>query len=394
MRIGVFLKELPQSAGGAFTLQETILRDLMNARSKHEFIIFYPGLNNFILNSTIQSIPLDTVIDNKIYHKTLLQAVHEYEIDIVWFVSLCFENIDIPFIVPVWDLHHRLQPYFPEVSTTGWDWDSRESFYRYVLPRATYVITGTKAGGDEIAKFYNIPYERIKKIPHPTPSFALEYFKLTHTEAFKVDSNLTSKYSGIFSNNREFLLYPAQFWPHKNHISILLALKILKEQHALNFSVVFTGSDQGNKKYILEKALEFQLTDNVYFLGLVSYELLLWLYRKAFALIYPSFFGPENLPPLEAFALGCPVIASRVSGAEEQLGDAAILIDPKNELEIALSIKKLFLNPDLRQTLIKRGLERTQTLQNNTYMNNMISIFDEFASIRRCWSSKEIYQHP
>ncbi len=52
-----------------------------------------------------------------------------------------------------------------------------------------------------------------------------------------------------------------------------------------------------------------------------------------------TFFGPENLPPLEAFALKCPVIASNVSGSEEQLGDAAILVNPVNPEEIAQAIQ-------------------------------------------------------
>lgn len=387
MRIGIFLREWDPTTGGAFTIQETILRDLMNITINHDFIIFHRSQTNFITTSTIKFVALD--------NKSLLQAVNENKIDIVWFISLSFENVDIPYIFPVWDLQHRLQPYFPEVSATGWNWDSRENFYRYILPRAAYIITGTEAGRNEIANLYQIPYDRIKIIPHPTPSFALEYFNMSKTESSEVDALLASKYSGILNgNDNEILLYPAQFWPHKNHISILLALKILKEQYALNFSVVFTGSDQGNLKYIQEKAIEFQLSNNVYFLGFVSYDLLLWLYRKAFVLIYPSFFGPENLPPLEAFALGCPVIASRVSGAEEQLGDAAILIDPANELQIADEIRNLFLNSDLRQTLIERGFEKTKDLQKNNYINNIISIFDEFATIRRCWSSKEIYQHP
>ncbi|MFM6269445.1 MAG: glycosyltransferase, partial [Dolichospermum sp.] len=53
------------------------------------------------------------------------------------------------------------------------------------------------------------------------------------------------------------------------------------------------------------------------------------LYINAFSLAFMSFFGPDNLPPLEAMALGCPVIASKVSGSEEQLGNNALLVNPK-----------------------------------------------------------------
>lgn len=385
MRIGVFLGQFDPSAGGAFSFQETILQFLLKSKSEHEFVVFFHGQRNAYENTAIKFVPLK---------KPLAEAAREHQIDIFWFSTVTYEPIDIPFIIPVWDLQHRLQPFFPEVSISGWNWDSRENFYRYVLPRAAYVITGTEAGRREIVNFYGIPYERIKIIPHPVSSFALKFSEISDDEFSKIDEIASSRYSRIFSKNRkDFLLYPAQFWPHKNHIGILYALKILQEKHDLNFSVVFTGSDHGNKKYIQEKVAELNLSNNVFFLGLVSFEVLSWLYKKAFALIYPTFFGPENLPPLEAFAFGCPVIASNVPGSEEQLEDAAILINPKNEEEIADAVKTLYDTPELRQNLVRRGHDRVIKLQSPNFIDSMISIFDEFEPIRRCWTNKEIYKY-
>ncbi|MEW6003128.1 MAG: glycosyltransferase [Nitrospirota bacterium] len=390
MKIGVFLTKLETFSGGAFSLQDTIVKDLLKVKSKHEFTIFYRGQMDFNKNTSVKFVPLDTSAGSK----PLDEALLEHQIDIVWFLSLTYEKVNIPFIFPVLDLQHRLQPFFPEVSISGFDWDGREAFYSHILPRATYIITATDTGRNEIAQFYQIPFERIKKIPRPVSSFALEYAKMSKSEISKIGEILSSRYSTFFNkNNKDFLFYPAQFWPHKNHISILLALKILQEKYSLDFPVVFTGSDHGNKKYIQEKVSELRLTNNVFFGGLVSFEVLSWLYRKAFALIFPTFFGPDNLPPLEAFALGCPVIASDVPGAQEQLGDAAILINPKSEEEIANAIKKLHDEPDLRQVLIKRGYDKVRKLQANNYIDSIISILDEFEPIRRCWSNKEIYQY-
>jgi hypothetical protein len=56
------------------------------------------------------------------------------------------EPLSVPYIASVWDLEHRKQPYFPEVSTTGWTWSARENVYNALLPRASMVITGTQAG--------------------------------------------------------------------------------------------------------------------------------------------------------------------------------------------------------------------------------------------------------
>jgi len=93
------------------------------------------------------------------------------------------------------------------------------------------------------------------------------------------------------------------------------------------------------------------------------------------------------LPPLEAFALGCPVIASNVPGAQEQLGDAALLVDLRDEEEIAEAIKLLYEDSALRQKLINRGLERAAKWNGEDWVKNVFTVLDEFQTIRRCWGS-------
>ena len=196
-------------------------------------------------------------------------------------------------------------------------------------------------------KFYGVPSERIKILPHPTPRFALNAQP-------PADSDVLSRY-GLSPG---YLFYPAQFWPHKNHANLLRAVAELRDQHELLFEVVLVGSDKGNQQHIRELANQLGLGSHVHFLGFVSQQDLAVLYQNAFALTYQSFFGPENLPPLEAFALGCPVIAANVSGAVEQLGDAAILVDPKNVEEIAGAIRTLHNDLKLLAELVCRGRER------------------------------------
>jgi glycosyltransferase involved in cell wall biosynthesis len=101
----------------------------------------------------------------------------------------------------------------------------------------------------------------------------------------------------------EFVFYPTQSWPHKNHLHLLEAVQTLHRRHQWNGMLVCCGSDKGNLNYLKERATEFGIVER--------------------ALTFVSYFGPDNLPPLEAFALGCPVIASAIEGSEEQLGSAA-----------------------------------------------------------------------
>jgi glycosyltransferase involved in cell wall biosynthesis len=261
------------------------------------------------------------------------------------------------------------------VSANG-EWLARERIFTYMLQRSTVIIAGNEVGKKEIERFYQVPSERIKLLPHPTPKVVLD-------APPDRDKKILTRYN-IPEN---YLFYPAQFWSHKNHAGLLLAVKFLRDNYDLIFPVVFVGSDQGNLQYIKQLTVKLDLSKQVHFLGFVSQEDLIDLYRNAFALTYLTFFGPENLPPLEAFALGCPVVASNVSGSEEQLGDAALLVDPKDERQIALAIKSLYENSEFRNTLIQKGLARTSKWTGYDYIRGLFSILDELEPFIRCWSA-------
>jgi glycosyltransferase involved in cell wall biosynthesis len=83
-------------------------------------------------------------------------------------------------------------------------------------------------------------------------------------------------------------------------------------------------------------------------------SLLVSLYKSAFCLVYPSLYEGFGIPPLEAMALGCPVLASNVSSIPEVVGDAGILFDPLSEESLVTSIESLY-NESKRNEMIKVG---------------------------------------
>lgn len=379
MRIGIFLGAYTPEMGGAFTFQESLLDALRGINTHHEITCFYYGDEVSISEGSLRWVRLVKNPANRV-DKPLYEAVLKNHIELVLNITLDYEVVAVPFIYILWDLQHRIQPYFPEVTVSGWTWDSREKYYQHILPRASYVITGTQAGKNEVMDFYLVPAERVKVLPFPTPEYALQA--------------AASPTQGAPLIKAPYLFYPAQFWPHKNHVALLLSLKILLEQEQLDFSIVFTGSDQGNLKYIQQTVAELGLTGHVHFRGFVPRSELIQLYQNAFAMVFPSFFGPDNIPPLEAFALGCPVIAAQVPGAEEQMGDAALLFNPADDIQLAATIKKLYADPSLRETLIQRGKLRAHAMTADGYIRGFFKIVEEFQAIRRCWSSREPYKHP
>jgi glycosyltransferase involved in cell wall biosynthesis len=182
----------------------------------------------------------------------------------------------------------------------------------------------------------------------------------------------------------DYLLYPAQFWAHKNHVNLLLALKRLNEQ-GLRMPLVLVGSNKGNVETVKQCAASLGISDQMRILGFVSVDELVALYRGAFCLVYVSLFGPENLPPLEAFALGCPVIASDVPGSEEQLGDAALRVDAKNPNAIAEAVRYIRQNPQIRDDLVHRGKARAQKWTGAEFVRGVYAVLDGLSPIIRCW---------
>lgn len=377
MRIGVLSNELNYLLGGGASFEDSILKTLVKTESTHEFFIFYKGNQQFENIKNINFINLfDLHEDGKSdfpppYNSLLNKACLDYKIDLMYFPSpRGIRAVKVPYIITVWDLQHRLQPYFPEVSFNGWTFEEREIFYQKYLPKASYILIGNQVGKNQIMNFYNIPDFRIKTIPLPVDDSFFE----SHA-----DIDIKQK----FNIKNEYIFYPAQFWPHKNHIRLLKALKILNSQGE-KYSLVLTGSDQGNLDYINKKTVEMNLQEQVYNLGFVEKEDMISLYKNAACLVFPSFFGPDNIPPLESMALGCPVISSNSEGMQEQLGDAALFFNPCDENEIVECVKKLQ-NNEIRTHLVQKGYDLAIQRTSSIYITKLFKIIDDFKSIKECW---------
>jgi glycosyltransferase involved in cell wall biosynthesis len=398
MKVGIYFSGSLQDSGGGYTYEQEILGSLLHLAhtSGHSYVIFSPAdISDILIKSSLKNISSIRLSKNSFFAKILehlyfsvnfpffnilyfkflpIQTeIRKNNIDFMVFLQWKHGIVDIPSITPVWDLQHRLQPWFPEVSGKG-EWDNREKYYQKVLGRSSIILTGTSAGQEEVSQFYNIPKDRIKVLPLPTPSDALANQKEKNRETIKK-----------FPIAGDYLLYPAQFWPHKNHVACIKALNILHHHYHQRVSLVFVGSDKKNLPYIRDYARCQNVSEYIHFLGFIPREDLMTLYQNAFALVFPTFFGPDNIPPLEAFALRCPVIASKVNGADEQLGDAALLFDPQNPREIAEFVNSLYTDPALRIELIEKGLIRAKQWTSDDYVRKIFSLLDEFENIRKCW---------
>jgi glycosyltransferase involved in cell wall biosynthesis len=395
MRIGVLIHDTAATYGGSHTFETSLVEAIQASTSSHKFFFHQttpsPQVKRWrsLLKQVEVSIGGGWLVDvarkgvsrwRRLLISEEISSVEKFiqdtEIDIAWFLTPFGAPVSVPYIATVWDLQHRLQPIFPELR---WDWDARERTYWAMLPSGTRIITGTQTGKNEIIQFYGVNPENVVVVPMPIADA-----ELTMGREQPVD--VREKY-GVA---RDFLFYPAQFWPHKNHINLLLALDLLSQKEGMEFDLVLAGSDKGNLQHVTDTAAALKLTSRVHILGFLPKSEVRQFYRDAKCLVFPSFFGPDNIPPLEAFALECPVVAARVSGAEEQLGKAALFFDPRDPADMARAILMLCSNGELRAELVRRGRKLVETRTAQSYMEQMCCIFDELEPYRRTWGRQYV----
>ena len=297
------------------------------------------------------------------------KTCEKFDIDLVFFLDNNHNILtNYPYITIVYDVDHINYPFFPEFSR-DYKWYKRENGLKNHLRKATAIITGTEVGMNEIVKYYGVPEKKIFKLPHPAMDINSEEIK----KNYLLDQMGLSK--------KEYIIYPAQFWAHKNHYSLIALASSLKKRYANKIKIVLTGTDKGNLRYIKGLIDKNNLKEIFIINGFIEKELLIFLYKNALALTYVSYGGAENLPPLEVFSLGCPVIASKNEGSIEQLGDAAILIDP-NKTEIFLSrIEKIKNDEKFREDLISKGLKKSNKWRISDFVdaaNNLLLTYEKY----------------
>lgn len=276
--------------------------------------------------------------------------------------------IPTPSVVPIHDLQHRTSRSFPEVSQFG-QWYKREYLYNNIKRKVYRILVDSEIGREDVNAFYHIPKEKIVVLP-PLPP---KYIDTTITREM-AQTTLTKH-----ALPEKFFFYPAQFWPHKNHLNLLKALHILKETGEA-ITLVLSGSGRGTwgtldkvRAYIKENQLEKQ----VFLLGYVSNDEMSALYRRATGFIMPTHFGWTNFPLVEAWQMDCPAIYSSVRGCKEQAGDAALLVDPSSPEDTAEKMRRLWNDQALRQELISKGKKRLSRWTKKEYRETIMNIIAE-----------------
>ena len=372
MKIGVVAGNLdPRIGGGARFCREILTELIGRSRSeKHEWVIFGEGGKEARLPESTafrwKKVPGKNLGEHLFSRELniLAREVDKERCSLVWFVGggSFPDPVSCPYLATVWDIQHRTHPYLPEMQE-GEEWAYREKKTAPFLQQAAGIIVGTQVGAGEIRHFYGISEDRMLLLPHPAP----QGFSGVRTEV-----------------HPPFFLYPANFWPHKNHATLVRALAPLKRREV---RLVFTGEGK-NRSFLQDLVGRLGLEERVKFVGHVDDQELSRLYLSATALVYASLSGPENLPPLEAMSAGCPVLNSDFLGAREQLGEAALFVPPLDPNAWAAAMEEVLkaAGEGSIATRVGQGRRLVQNRCPASYVDGVLKWIEGFGATRSLWA--------
>jgi glycosyltransferase involved in cell wall biosynthesis len=222
---------------------------------------------------------------------------------------------------------------------------------RRALRGAARIFAVSNFTKTEMEKLFGIPGERIEVVYNAIDE------RFLHGHASAADRELIAK---RYQVTYPFLLYAGRVSAHKNVVRMIEAFSALKgelekEGAYPDLKLIIIGDDHSGNPDLRRTVVRSGVQNDVRFLGFVPIEVLRIFYDTAKIFVFPSLYEGFGLPPLEAMAHGTPVVTSNVSSLPEVVGDAAVLVNPENVFEIMRALRRVLLDPGLRERMKERS---------------------------------------
>lgn len=255
-------------------------------------------------------------------------------------------------IVNIHDLCFLVEP--------AWFSMSFRLLYRWFVPRiarsSSVVVTNSNYSKNDILNLLKISVDKVR---------------LTY---WAVDP-IFFEFNQPLDKREDQIIFVGSLEPRKNLRGLLKGFALYKKKNPQSQTkLIVVGCENplfANAGYRSE-----HIGKDVHFKGYITDRQLAELFGNSRALVYPSFYEGFGFPPLEAMAAGTPVITSRTSSLPEVVGDAALLVNPHSEHDIADKIA-LALNSELAAELIERGNAQVRKFSWDKVGSHMLDIYAE-----------------
>ncbi|TYL85912.1 FkbM family methyltransferase [Bradyrhizobium cytisi] len=253
----------------------------------------------------------------------------------------------IPSVLNLHDLQHL---HFPE-NFRPTDIEARNRLYSLSASLADAIVVSSDFVRDDLITQMQVPPAKVFTVPvtwDPRVVAGLGTFSV---------QDAASRYK----LPPTYVVYPAQFWSHKNHARLVQALRIVRDKRPnVDLKLVFTGY-RGHSGWPAVRATieKLGLGSHVICLDHVPVDHLAAIYKGALYCVVPSTFEASSYPIIEAQVLGVPAMCSNVTSLPELMqGGAGLLFDPFDVEDIAAKMLRWLDYPDDRRAHAQRALAK------------------------------------
>lgn len=268
----------------------------------------------------------------------------------------------------VYTLHDLQEFYYP----ANFSWTQR-AFRRRVYSRlsesAAGIVCESEYVKSDIERLLGVAGDKVSVITAPPLGQPVAAF--TDAQLAKVRDRL-----GL---QGRFFFYPAQFWPHKNHLRLIEAFRRVAAAEP-DLKLVLTGKPRDEYDNVMQAVRRAGLERSVLHLGYIEQADLQAIYHLATALVMPSLFESVSIPVYEAFQAGTPVLASDLLAIPEQVGTAGLLFDPLSSESIAARMLEIAGDPELARSLGARGREKMAAMTPQRYCSELEALLGSIGS--------------
>lgn len=275
----------------------------------------------------------------------LTEALLEEGVELWWCPWVVWRPLrpPVPAVVTIPDLQHE----HLSDSLTPEERQRRRSDYVIAAHCAHAVMTFSEHAGKDLRRQYSVPSDRVFTTPldvgydweetEPSPELLAE---------------LRERYGS------DFLYYPANTWPHKDHLTLLRALRQLADQGEYH-NLLLTGSGDDERDRVERAMGELGLDHSVRLIGTAPPPVVRGLYHLCAAVVFPSRFEGFGMPLLEGMRSGTPVLSSDATSLPEVGGDAVLYFRAGDVQDLAEKIRRITGDESLRTELVQRGYARS-----------------------------------
>ena len=397
MKIAILFEGNPKKPGGFYqSLQSaSILNEITDDRFKLEFIClekeaynllkkkefkvklfdnsFYKKIFNFFSNFKFFN---NLILNYKIQHP-FFSFLNKNDYSLIIFLSpsvLSYHCGKINFIINIWDLDHKKNSPYPE-HRINYNFIKREQLINYSIFHSFKVIVPEEKTRNELIKIYNCDENKLivqSFIPYLPKLF----------EKKEKNTDFKKLFDSFRLPNKKIILYPATFWPHKNHKYLIDAAKIFKNDD--DYIFVFCGADSGNLSFIKDEIKKFSLESSCITLPLVDDLELISLYLYSYAVAMPTTGGPTNLPLYESFYFKKIIFYSEHLLKEKELLENLVPINIQEPNDFCKKISKI------KDTDIKLITDRASEFYKKrcsfeNFKTKYLSVIEDFLNNRSKW---------